>query len=72
MALGFVAVAFMGLNLVTVDAHWKQRDYWFSRPWTIHAFIVVPLFLSAALGTYGFSQFVTQWASWNIRATALR
>src|SRR5713226_8760804 len=61
LILGFVAVTFMGLNLVTVDPHLTKRDYWFARQWAIHTFIVVPLLLSSALFTYGFSQFVTQW-----------
>ena len=61
LVLGFVAVAFIGLNLVTVDPHRKKRDYWFAYQWAIHAFIVVPLFLSSALLTYGCSQFLTQW-----------
>src|SRR5712692_3856796 len=61
LLLGFVAVAFMGLNLVTVDPHRNKRDYWFARQWAIHTFIAVPLFFSSALLTYGAGQFLTQW-----------
>src|SRR5713101_1319730 len=61
LLLGFVAVAFMGLNLVTVDPHQNKRDYWFARQWAIHTFIAVPLFFSSALLTYGAGQFLTQW-----------
>jgi predicted acylesterase/phospholipase RssA len=61
LVLVFVAVAFIGLNLVSVDPRRKKRDCWFTQPWTVQALIVVPLFLSGALLTYGLGQFLTAW-----------
>jgi len=61
LLLGFAAVIFMGLNLVTVDAKRRKRDYWFAKPWAVHTFIAAPLFLASALFTYGCGQFLTEW-----------
>lgn len=61
LLLGFVAVVFMGLNLVTVDSSKSKRDCWFTHQWAVQVFIVVPLFLCCALFTYGLGQFLTQW-----------
>jgi Patatin-like phospholipase len=59
--LGATAILFMGLNMITVDPHRKRRDCWFAKQWAVHALIIVPLFLSAALFTYGFGQFSSEW-----------
>jgi hypothetical protein len=61
LALAFLAVVFIGLNLVSVDPRRKRRDCWFTHQWAVQALIVVPLFLSAALFTYGLGQFLTEW-----------
>jgi len=39
----------------------KRSDCWFAEQWAVQACIVVPLVLAAALFTYGFGQFVTDW-----------
>ncbi|MBZ5655399.1 MAG: patatin-like phospholipase family protein [Acidobacteriia bacterium] len=61
LVLAFVAVAFIGLNLVSVDPRRKKRDSWFTTQWAVQALIGVPLFLSGALFTYGLGQFLTEW-----------
>jgi hypothetical protein len=61
LVLVFLAVVFVGLNLVSVDPRRKRRDCWFTHQWAVQALIVVPLFLSAALFTYGLGQFLTAW-----------
>jgi len=61
LVLAFVAVAFIGLNLVSVDPRRKRRDCWFTGQWAVQALIVIPLFLSGALFTYGLGQFLTEW-----------
>jgi predicted acylesterase/phospholipase RssA len=59
--LGSVAILFMGLNMITVDSHKKRRDFWFANQWAVQSLIIVPLFVSAALFTYGFGQFSSEW-----------
>lgn len=61
LVLAFVAVAFIGLNLVSVDPRRKRRDCWFTHQWAVQALIVIPLFLSGAFFTYGLGQFLTAW-----------
>src|SRR5271165_364118 len=75
LVLALVAVVFIGLNLVSVDARKSRkdskplrcaagagkRDCWFTNPWAVQALIVVPLLLAAAFFTYGLGQFLTQW-----------
>jgi hypothetical protein len=60
--LAFIAVGFIGMNLVSVDRRKRHRDCWFTHQWAVQALIVVPLFLSAALFTYGLGgQFFSDW-----------
>jgi hypothetical protein len=61
LALTFLAVVFIGMNLVSVDPRRKRRDCWFTHQWAVQALIVVPLLLSSALFTYGLGQFLTDW-----------
>jgi predicted acylesterase/phospholipase RssA len=61
LVFGFLAVVLIGMNLVSVDPRRKRRDCWFTHQWAVQAFIVVPLFLSGALFTYGLGQFFTDW-----------
>ncbi|MGB7845505.1 MAG: hypothetical protein WBL63_07805 [Candidatus Acidiferrum sp.] len=61
LALGLFAVIFIGLNLVSVDPRRKRRDCWFTHQAAVQGLIVVPLFISAALFTYGLGQFLTKW-----------
>lgn len=61
LVLASLAVAFVGMNLVSVDPHRKRRDCWFTHQWAVQTLIVVPLFLAAALFTYGLGQFLTLW-----------
>ena len=59
--LGLVAVVFMGLNLAWV-VPLKGRTYpSYTKQWAIQSFIVAPLFLSAALLSYGLSHYLTDW-----------
>ena len=58
---GLVAVIFIGLNLVSVDPDKEPRDCWITHQWAVQAFIVLPLFFSGALFTYGLGQFLTDW-----------
>ncbi|HMD16104.1 MAG TPA: patatin-like phospholipase family protein [Terriglobales bacterium] len=61
LVLAFLAVVFIGMNLVSVDRRKRRRDCWFTHQWAVQALIVVPLFLSAAFFTYGLGQFFTEW-----------
>ncbi len=75
LLLALLAVVFIGLNLVSVDARHgeshakspgcaaatRKRDCWFTRPWAVQAMIVVPLLVAAAFFTYGLGQFLTEW-----------
>ena len=75
LVVAFMAVVFIGLNLVSVDqrksadeskplrcaAGTEKRDCWFTNPWAVQALIVVPLLLAAAFFTYGLGQFLTEW-----------
>jgi len=61
LALAFLAIVFIGMNLVSVDVRRRRRDCWFTHQWAVQALIVVPLFVSAALFTYGLGQFLTEW-----------
>ncbi len=61
LALAFLAIVFIGMNLVSVDVRRRRRDCWFTHQWAVQALIVVPLFVSAALLTYGLGQFLTEW-----------
>jgi hypothetical protein len=69
---GAMAVAFIGMNMITidpkkgpheaeVDCTRKKKGCWFANQWAVQAFIVTPLMLSAAFFTYGFGQFTTEW-----------
>lgn len=61
LALAFLAVVFIGMNLISVDPGRKRRDCWFTYQSAVQALIVAPLFLAAALFTYGLGQFLTEW-----------
>ncbi len=61
VALGFVAVVFLGLNLETVDPHEGARDPWYAKPWVVHAFIIIPLLGSSVFFTYGCGYFLRDW-----------
>jgi|HubBroStandDraft_1064217.scaffolds.fasta_scaffold00562_3 hypothetical protein len=61
LVLAFMAVVFIGMNLVSVDPRKRLRDCWFTHQRAVQGLIVVPLFLSAALFTYGLGQFLTEW-----------
>ena len=61
LVLAFMAVVFIGFNLVTVDPRRKRRDCWFTHQWAVQVLIVIPLFLACALFTYGLGQFLTEW-----------
>jgi kumamolisin len=56
LALGLFGVVGMGLNLCWVNPPKGSKLCWITRPWAIQAFILVPLFLSAALFSYGLDQ----------------
>lgn len=43
----------------------KKADCWFAKQWAVQLCIIVPLFLAAALFTYGFGQFLTDWGILN-------
>ncbi|MGC1474440.1 MAG: hypothetical protein WA804_01260, partial [Terriglobales bacterium] len=45
----------------SVDPRRRFRDCWFTHQSAVQALIVVPLFLAAALFTYGLGQFFTEW-----------
>ena len=61
LALGLLAVIFIGRNLETVDPHKGKKDYWSATSKAVHVLILFPLVASAALFAYGCSQFLTQW-----------
>jgi hypothetical protein len=61
LALAFLAVVFIGMNLISVDPGRKRRDCWFTYQWAVQSLIVAPLFLAAALFTYGLGWFLTEW-----------
>jgi len=61
LLLAFLAIVFIGMNLVSVDPRKERRGRWFTRQWAVQALIVLPLFLSAALFTYGLGQFFGDW-----------
>ena len=61
LMLAFVAIVFIGLNLVSVDPKKQKRDCWLTQQWAVQAFIVAPLFVSAAFLTYGLGQFFNEW-----------
>jgi kumamolisin len=56
LALGLFGVVGMGLNLCCINAPKGSKIPWIARPWAIQALILVPLFLSAALFSYGLDQ----------------
>lgn len=62
LLLGFVALVFMGLNLVALDPGENKRYSWFTSQAWVQVLIIVPLFLSAALFTYGFGHFLTDYS----------
>ena len=59
--LAFLAVVFLGMNLVSVDPRRKKRDCWFTHPGAVQTLILTPLFLSGALITYGLGRFLRDW-----------
>jgi hypothetical protein len=61
LALGLLAVIYIGRNLETVDPHKGKKDYWFATPRAVHVLILFPLLVSAGFFAYGCSQFLTQW-----------
>jgi len=56
LACGLVGVVGMGLNLCWVNPPKESKICWIAKPWAIQVFILVPLFLSAALFSYGLDQ----------------
>ena len=56
LAFGLFGVVGMGLNLCWVNPPKGSKVCWIARPWAIQAFILVPLFLSATLFSYGLDQ----------------
>ena len=56
LAFGLFGVVGMGLNLCCVNPPKGSKIRWIARPWAIQALILVPLFLSAALFSYGLDQ----------------
>src|SRR5579872_1028384 len=61
LALGLLAVAYIGRNLETMDPHKGKKDYWSATSQGVHALIIFPLLVSAGFFAYGCSQFLTQW-----------
>jgi predicted acylesterase/phospholipase RssA len=61
LALGLLAVIYIGRNLETDDPHKGKKDYWPATSKAVHVLILFPLVASAALFAYGCSQFLTQW-----------
>jgi predicted acylesterase/phospholipase RssA len=61
IALGLLAVIYIGRNLETVDPHKGKKDYWSATSKAVHVLIIFPLIASAALFAYACSQFLTQW-----------
>jgi len=53
-----LAVTFMGLNLLWVDPQTNKKSPWFAEQWAVQLVIVVPLIMSAALVSYGISNYV--------------
>jgi hypothetical protein len=53
-----VAVVFIGLNLLWVDPHQGKKYPWYAKQWAIQLVVVVPLVISAALVSYGFSYYI--------------
>jgi predicted acylesterase/phospholipase RssA len=61
LVLGLLAVTFIGRNLVALVPE-KDKTYpWFTKQSGIQAVIVAPLFLAAALVTYGLGHFLTDY-----------
>ena len=56
LGFGLFGVVGMGLNLCWVNPPKGSKICWIARPWGIQAFILVPLFLSATLFSYGLDQ----------------
>jgi hypothetical protein len=56
LAFGLFGVVGMGLNLCWVNPPKGSKACWLATLWAIQAFILVPLFLSAALFSYGLDQ----------------
>jgi len=61
LALGLLAVIYIGRNLETDDPHKGKKGYWPATSKAVHVLILFPLVASAALFAYGCSQFLTQW-----------
>lgn len=75
--LGLVAIGFMGRNLLCMDAwktrgaaeksgatpeEKEKAGYpWYAEQWAIQVFIVIPLFVAAALFSYGFYYYLKDW-----------
>ena len=75
--LGLVAIGFMGRNLLCMDAwkthsaaekseatpgERKKAGYpWYAEQWAIQVFIVIPLFVAAALFSYAFYYYLKDW-----------
>jgi len=53
-----LAVTFMGLNLLWVDPQTNKKSPWYAEQWAVQLVIVVPLIMSAALVSYGISNYV--------------
>ena len=65
LLLGLIGILFMGTNMVSVDEQEagvqpEQRWAWIAHPGCVQGLIVVPLFLSAALVSYGLGQLLQQ------------
>jgi predicted acylesterase/phospholipase RssA len=53
-----LAVTFMGLNLLWVNARTKEKYPWYARQWAVQAVIVIPLIVAAAFASYGISYYL--------------
>jgi hypothetical protein len=53
-----LAVTFMGLNLLWVDPQTTKTPPWYAKQWAVQLVIVVPLVMSAALVSYGISNYI--------------
>jgi hypothetical protein len=61
LAFSFMAIVFIGLNLVWLDRQGSRTGAWFITPGAVQALIVVPLILSAAFFAYGLAEFLPAW-----------
>ncbi|MGA2049552.1 MAG: patatin-like phospholipase family protein [Terracidiphilus sp.] len=53
-----LAVTFMGMNLLWVDPQTSKTPPWYAKQWAVQLVIIVPLIVSAALVSYGISNYI--------------